>query len=109
MSLGYVQLWLSLKDIARPQSPPVLRDRPDSNCHLYFCQFPAKARVMKAIRKDDIFLLLSTMRFRSYSFGQSLAAPIKLATSTLPSENSPPQCPTNAVNILDADHRFQRI
>jgi hypothetical protein len=70
-------------------------------------------RVMKAIRKDQKGMRHisppSAMQFRSYSYGQGLAAPIKLATGTLPSENSQPQYLTNAMNTLDAEHRFRQI
>jgi len=37
-----------------------------------------------------------------------LAPAIKLATIALPLENSPPQRLTNALNTLDASHRFRR-
>jgi hypothetical protein len=33
----------------------------------------------------------------------------KLAGITLPWEKSPPQCFTNSMNAVDAEHRFRRI
>jgi hypothetical protein len=51
----------------------------------------------------------SVKRFRSCSFGQSLAAAIKVASIALPLENSMSRCLTNSMNTLDAKHRFRRI
>jgi hypothetical protein len=69
-----------------------------SNSHLCFVSFPAKAKGPtdesnkegQVRGRDILFPLLSFKRLRSCSFGQRLAAPIKLASRTLPLENSPP-------------------
>ena len=56
-----------------------------------------------------ILPLPSVKRFRSCLFGQRLAAAIRVASITLPLENSMPQCLTNSMNTLHAEHRFRRI
>src|ERR1700680_1177438 len=72
-------------------------------------------QVMKATRirqetgGDNLFPPPSIKRFRRCSFGQIIAAAIKLASITLPLENSPPQFLTNSMNTFDAEHRFRRI
>src|ERR1019366_435998 len=119
---GEFQLDISAVAFSKPRSTApfctgLSAHRFDSNSHICLSASLPKpmGQVRKVTRKSrkreaiSFFPHPFTKRFRSCSFGQRIATAIKLASITLPLENSPPQCLTSSMITLDAEHRFRRI